>query len=74
VNFERQCFNALRERLHCSREPGILLHHLDKEGGLLGCERRPFFARGMKGLPMFRVGSGMSRVAIGLAGFGTSSA
>ena len=63
-------FNAFGECLHCFRKPSVLLDHLDKEGRLLCRKRRPFLARSVQGLPVFRVRLGMGNVAVSLSGLG----
>ena len=68
VHFKRQGFDALCERLHCFRKLSVLPDHLDKKGCLLCRKRRPFLARGVQSLTMFRIGDGMSYVAVGLPG------
>src|SRR4029077_15926273 len=42
--------------------------HLHEEGCLLRLKRRPFLTCAVQSLTMFRVGEGMSGVAVGLAG------
>jgi len=56
------------ESLHRFRELSILLEHLHEEGCLLRRNRRPLLARAVQSLTMFRIGEGMSGVAVGLAG------
>jgi hypothetical protein len=68
VDFKRQRFHPLGESLHRFRKLSVLLDHLDKEGGLLCGDRRPFLARRVQGLTMFGISEGMSHVAIGLPG------
>src|SRR5215831_4142962 len=68
VHVNRQRLDALSESLHCFRELSILPKHLHEEGRLVRCERRTFLACGMQSLTMFRIGAGMSGVAVGLAG------
>ena len=54
--------------LHRSRELSIPPKHLHEEGRLVRRDRHPFLACGMQTLTMFRIGAGMSGVAVGLAG------
>ena len=68
VHVNRQRFDALGESLHCFRQLSILPKHLHEEGRLLRRNRRPFLARAMQSLTVFRIGEGMSRIAVGLAG------
>jgi hypothetical protein len=68
VHLNRQRFDALGENLHCFRELSILPKHLHEEGRLVRRKRRPFLARTVQSLTMFRIGQGMSRIAVGLAG------
>src|SRR4051794_40144714 len=63
---ERQ--DALGESLHRFRQLSILAEHFHEEGRLVRRKSRSFFARGVQSLTMFRVGEGMSGVAVGLAG------
>ena len=66
--FKRQRFDALGERLHCFCKLSVLPDHLDKEGRLLCRKRGPFLARAVQSLTMFRIGDGMSYIAVGLPG------
>jgi hypothetical protein len=68
VHVKRQRFDALGENLHRFGELSILLKHLHEEGRLVRRKRRPFLARAVQSLTMFRIGERMSRVAVGLAG------
>jgi hypothetical protein len=68
VHLKRQRFDALGESLHRFRELSILLKHLHEERRLIRGKRCPFLAREMQSLTMFRIGKGISRVAVGLAG------
>ena len=68
MHLKRQRFDALRESLHRFRELSILPKHLHEERRLVHCKRRPFLARGVQSLTMFRIGASMSGVAVGLAG------
>jgi hypothetical protein len=68
VHVNRQRFDALGESLHRFRELSILPKHLHEEGRLVRRKRRPFLARPVQSLTMLRIGKGMSRVAVGLAG------
>ena len=64
MHFQRQRLDSLGESLHCFRKLSVLLDHLDKEGRLLCRNRRPFLARRVQRLPMFRVGLRMSYVTV----------
>jgi hypothetical protein len=68
VHLDRQRFDALGERLHCFRELSILPEHFYEEGSLIRGKRRSLLACAVQSLAMFRIGEGMSRVAVGLAG------
>jgi len=68
VHFKRQRFDALCQCLYRFGELGVLLEHLDEESRLLRRERRPFLTRLVQGFTMFRIGKGMSGVAVGLPG------
>ena len=68
MHVNRQRFDALGESLHRFRELSILREHLHEEGRLVRRKRRPFLARAVQSLTMFRIGKGMSRIAVGLAG------
>ena len=67
-HLKRQRFDAHGESLHRFRELSILPKHLHKEGRLVRRDRHPFLACGLQTLTMFRIGPGMSGVAVGLAG------
>jgi hypothetical protein len=66
VDFKRQRFHPLGESLHGFRKLSVLLDHLDKEGRLLCRNHRPLLACRVQCLPVFRVGLGMSHVAVSL--------
>jgi hypothetical protein len=68
VHVKCQRFDALGESLHRFRELSILPKHLHEEGRLVRRKCRPFLARTVQSLTMFRIGEGMSRIAVGLAG------
>jgi len=69
VHLKRQRFDAHGESLHRFRELTILPKHLHKEGRrLVRYDRHPFLACGMQTLTMFRIGAGMSGVAVGFGG------
>ena len=68
MHLKRQHFDALGESLHRFRELSILPKHLHKEARLVRRERRTFLACSIQSLTMFRIGAGMSGVAVGLAG------
>ena len=68
MHLNRQRFDALGERLHCFRELSILPEHFYEEGSLIRGKRRSLLACAVQSLAMFRIGEGMSRVAVGLAG------
>src|SRR6516162_2232850 len=68
VHVNRQRFDALGESLHRFRELSILPKHLHEEGRLVRRKRRPFLARAVQSLTMFRIGERMCSVAVGLAG------
>jgi hypothetical protein len=68
VHVNRQRFYALGESLHRFCELSILPKHLHEEGRLVCRKRRPFLARAVQSLTMFRIGEGMCCVAVGLAG------
>jgi hypothetical protein len=68
VHVKCQRFDALSESLHRFGKLSVLSQHLHEEGRLLSRKRRPFLARAVQSLTMFRIGQGMSRIAVGLAG------
>ena len=68
MHLNRQHFDAPGERLHCFRELSILPEHFYEEGSLIRGKRRSLLACAVQSLTMFRIGEGMSRVAVGLAG------
>ena len=68
VDLTCERLDALGEGLHCFRELSVLLDHLHEKRRLLRCKRLPFLARTVQILTMFRIGEGMSGVAVSLSG------
>jgi hypothetical protein len=67
VHLKGQRFDVLGESLHCFCKLSILSEHLHQEGRLVRRKRRAFLVRAVQSLTMFRIGEGVSGVAVGLA-------
>ena len=67
VNFDRQLFHALGQRLDRFCELSVLLHHLKQQGLLLCCQKLSLLTGMMKVLTMLGVGHRVRLVAIRLS-------